>query len=148
MCLMVYLATAREQGTFESAELTVEAVNSELNTVGRLFTLPFVRFVGAHTGCSCGFPSIIAEEPIEYFDGMFNEIEDRAADIESARALLAVVNEHVAQSRIAELYAAWEGDERHEPKGLITLTVAELSAETFFLIERFLYRFVAAPSAS
>jgi hypothetical protein len=31
--------------------------------------LPHVRFIGAHTGCSCGFPSVIAEEPFEYYEG-------------------------------------------------------------------------------
>ena len=45
-----------------------------------------VRFIGAHTGCSCGFPSVIAETPIDYFDGMELGSDDRAADLRSVRA--------------------------------------------------------------
>ena len=143
---MVYLATAREQSTFESSDLNIEPVEAESNGVGRVFALPFVRFVGAHTGCSCGFPSIAAEQPVEYFDGMFGDTEGREADIESLRALLDIVKEQVAASGSAEIYPVWQGEEELAPKGAITLSIGQLDAQRFFFIERFLYRIVAAPS--
>ena len=49
MCRMLYLATADDQ------------------------PLRTIRFIGAHTRCSCGFPSVSAEQPIEYYDGMLGE---------------------------------------------------------------------------
>src|SRR6185436_13691679 len=69
MCLMMYLATAGDQPLRSSAELSGEEVESSRTSVRQWFSLPTVRFIGAHTGCSCGFPSVIAEEPIEYYDG-------------------------------------------------------------------------------
>ena len=117
MCLMLYLATEREQPTFESNDLNIEPVEAKRSAVSRMFALPFVRFVGAHTGCSCGFPSVVAEEPLEYFDGMFLDSERRIPDLESLRALLEIVKEHVAAAGSAELYAVWEGEETKTPKG-------------------------------
>jgi hypothetical protein len=72
---------ANEQAIFESRDLNIEAVEPERRSVQRLFSLPFVRFVGAHTGCSCGFPSIRADAPVEHFDGMFCDDEYREADL-------------------------------------------------------------------
>lgn len=71
MCLMLYLATSDEQPLRRSPELSVEKVEPSREAVRQWFSLPIVRFIGAHTGCSCGFPHVVAEEPIEYWDGMF-----------------------------------------------------------------------------
>ena len=142
MCLMLYLATAHEQPTFESADLNIEPVETERSIVLRRLALPFVRFVGAHTGCSCGFPSVKAEEPFEYFDGMFLDAETRVSDVQSLRELVDIVKKHVAAAGSAELYAVWEGEEEKAPKGTITVAVDRLDAERFFFVERFLYRVV------
>lgn len=139
---MVYLATAREQPTFDSTDLNIEPVEAERNLVSRLFTLPFIRFVGAHTGCSCGFPSIVAEQPVEYFDGIFLDGDARASDVRSLRALLEIVKEHAAAAGSAELYPVWQGEETKAPKGTITVAANQLDPERFFFIERFLYRVV------
>jgi hypothetical protein len=39
-----------------------------------------------HTGCGCGSPSVIAESPVEYYDGLSLDSDDRAADLRSVRA--------------------------------------------------------------
>ena len=137
---MVYLATAREQPTFDVDDLNIQAIEPERTHVQRLFSLPFVRFVGAHTGCSCGFPSIGADEPIEYYEEMFPGGEQRRADVNSLRALLDVVNQHVATAGAAELYPVWNGEVDLPPKGSLTIVASTMTAERFFLIERFLYR--------
>jgi hypothetical protein len=80
MCLMLYLATQRDQPLRNSPELSVEEIEGSREVVRQWFSLPTVRFVGAHTGCSCGFPSVMAEEPVEYFDGMFHDDENRKAE--------------------------------------------------------------------
>jgi hypothetical protein len=87
MCLMLYLATSGEQPLETALELTIEEVDRADDTVRQWLSLPTVRFVGAHIGCSCGFPHIKPETPIEYFDGVFKDVEDREGDLRSLRAL-------------------------------------------------------------
>jgi hypothetical protein len=140
MCLMLYLATSNDQPLRTSHELSVEEVESSREAVRQWFSLPTVRFIGAHTGCSCGFPSVISEEPVEYFDGMFCDDEDREADLCSVRSLLALVQEHVAAAGEVQLYPVWDGEEDKPPKGTIYLRLDALEPETFFFTQHFLYR--------
>lgn len=69
MYLTLYMATQRELPVHSSPELSVEEVEPSREAVRQWCSLPVVRFIGAHTGCSCGFPHVVAEEPIEYWDG-------------------------------------------------------------------------------
>ena len=103
MCLMLYLATSDDQPLRSSPELSVEEVEASRESVRQWFSLPTVRFIGAHTGCSCGFPHVIAEEPIEYWDGMFDG-QDREADLKSVESLLGLVREHVTATGEVQLY--------------------------------------------
>ena len=143
MCLMLYIATRDELPLDTSADLRVEHVEPARAAVGQWFSLPAVRFVGAHTGCSCGFPSVIAEVPIEYFDGMLDDHPDREADLRSVDALLTLVRQHAATG--VELYPVGDGQEGSKPKGVIDVPVGSLRRETFFLNERFLHRVVPDP---
>lgn len=68
MCLMLYIASEVPLPARSVPELRVEPVEADRDEVRRWLSLPEVHYVGAHTGCSCGFPSVIAEEPIEYYD--------------------------------------------------------------------------------
>ena len=88
MCLMLYVGTAAALPLISSADLRVENVDEARQGVKQWFSSPAVRFVGAHTGCSCGFPSVIAESPIVYYEGMPLQSDDRVADLRSVRALL------------------------------------------------------------
>lgn len=88
MCLMLYLGTRGDLPDESSADLRIEGVATSRQTVQQWFSLPVVRFVGAHTGCSCGFPSVTADTVIEYYDGMPLKGDDRSADLRSVRALL------------------------------------------------------------
>ena len=71
MCLMLYIATTGDQPCFWSNLLNIEEVEPGRAAVRQWLTLPVIRFVGAHTGCSCGFRHITANEPIEHYEGMF-----------------------------------------------------------------------------
>src|SRR3954451_25186179 len=75
MYLTLYLATRDEQPLSESPALRVEGVTPAAENVRQWFSLPAVRFIGADTGCSCGFRHVVAEEPIEYWDGMFGNLD-------------------------------------------------------------------------
>ena len=139
MCLMLYIGTAEELPTSSSPELTIEAVSEPRQEVKLWFSHPAVSFVGAHTGCSCGFPSIMAESPLDYYDGMPLQSDDRAADLRSVRALLDLLGQVLVRSDRVELYPVPDGDELKEPKGVIEWEMNALDTERFFFNERFLH---------
>ena len=139
MCLMLYIATAEELPLASSAHLTVESVDAARQDVKQWFSDPAVRFVGAHTGCSCGFPSVIAESPIEYYEGMSLHSDDRVADLRSVRALIELVGQVLARSERVELYPVADGDESKAPKGVIEWQVRSLDPERLFFNEGFMH---------
>jgi hypothetical protein len=139
MCLMLYIGTAVQLPLRSSADLKVEIVDEARRDVRQWFSYPEVRFVGAHTGCSCGFPSVIAESPIEYYEGMPLSSDDRAADLRSVRALIELTSQVVAQSGRVELYPVADGDEPQAPKGVIEWQLSSLVPERFFFNERFMH---------
>jgi hypothetical protein len=147
MCLMLYVATTGDQPCFASDLLHVEDVEPRRSAVRRWLTLPVIRFVGAHTGCSCGFRHIImASEPIEYHGGMFedeDEQDDALAAKASLSALLAMLRAFVERDGAIELLPTWDGDEAKPPHGTIDKALSDLQPETWFFIERFLYRVTA-----
>lgn len=147
MCLMLYVATTGDQPYVESDLLNVEDVDPSRMAVRQWLTLPVVRFVGAHTGCSCGFRSVEATEPLEYDERMFHEDERTAeTDRASLSALMAMARSFAERDGAVELLAVWDGDEAEPPLGTIDKAVSELQPETWFFIERFLYRVTAAGS--
>ena len=138
MCLMVYMATRNEIALRESDSIQVCAVEPDRAAIRQWFSLPNVRFIGAHSGCSCGFPSVMADEPIEYYDGFFDTTdEDFAKNLQSVRELFALIAEADGE---AELFPVWAGDEADSPAGLIELRFSALHAENFFFNEHYFYR--------
>jgi hypothetical protein len=90
------------------------------------------------------FPHVVAEELIEYWDGMFDG-EDREADLASVDSLLSLVREHVTATGEVQLYPVCDGEEGKPPKGVINLGVGARNSERFFFNEQFFYRVTAAP---
>jgi len=146
---MVYLGTVTDLPPLVSGnDLRLERVQPAREFVRRWFSVPRVHFVGAHTGCSCGFPSVIAETPVDYFEGMRLESDDRAADLRSVRALIDLVARVVERDGRVELYPVADGDEMKPPKGVIELPVESLVADRFFFNERFMHVVAAPPRAA
>ena len=139
MCLMLYIGTASELPLEASRDLRVEEVEDRRRGVIQWFSQPAVRFVGAHTGCSCGFPSVIAEEPIEYYEGMPLDSDDRAADLRSVHALISVIRTALAASDRVELYPIADGSEAKAPKGVIDWPIDSIRAERFFFNEQYMH---------
>ena len=140
MCLTVYLGTKLEPALIATPHLTVERMSPDCEQVRQWFSLPQVCFVGAHTGCSCGFPHVVAEEPIEYWEGMFDDSDDRQNDRRSLQALLDLIRPHVLESGVVELYPVWNGEEALPPKGTVRQSFDPIKAEAFVFTERFLYQ--------
>jgi len=137
MCLTVYLATRDEQPLWKSSELSVEAIEAAAEPVRRWFSLPVVRFIGADTGCSCGFRYVVAEEPIEYWEGMFEELDQKQ---DSTRALVRLIHEHVTATGEVEVYPLWNDEVEVKPKGIIELRLNAIDPCKFFFVEGFFYR--------
>lgn len=147
MCMMLYLGTRLDVPVRTAADLRIEEVSAAGNPVRQWFSLPHIHFIGAHTGCSCGFPSVTADVPIEFFAGMFADHTDRAADLRSVRALLELIGEQLSDGDEVELYPVWNGEEGEPPKGTIELATEQLVADQFFLNERFLHRIMRRASS-
>lgn len=139
MCLMLYMATREAVAPRKTGSISVEDIDADRAAVRQWFSLPHVRYVGAHTGCGCGFPSVISDEPVEYYDGFFDEKVDdeRKKNLGSVRALLALIDEAPGD---VELFPLAAGDEAEEPQGVVELRRQDLVAEKFFFTEHFLYR--------
>jgi hypothetical protein len=137
--MMLYLGASSELPPTVRPELRVEPVDERRRVVEQWFTNSAVRFVGAHTGCSCGFPSVIAETPIEYYDGMELASDDRAADLRSVRGLLDLIRGMAAADSAVELYPVADGDEALPPRGVVTLQLDALDPDRFFFTERFMH---------
>ncbi len=94
MCLIVYPGSSVKLRERKGPFISVEALNSDQAVVRKYFPEPNVCFIGSHSGCSCGFPSVIAETPIEYFDQMFSDpTPDRDNGLASVRDLPTLRNE-------------------------------------------------------
>ncbi len=121
--------------------LSVEKLSTEQEVVRiHLRDEPHVYFIGSHTGCSCGFPSSIADSHVEYFEEMFDESNsDRIDNIASVKELLLVLDECLADSDHCVLLPLWNGTESNAPKGDVHWKRDELSPDTFVVTEQFRY---------
>lgn len=124
----------------QSADISVEEVQPSRAVVRQWFGLPNVRHIGSHSDCSCGFPHIAAEEPIEYFEGMFEDNDERRADLRSLAPLFPLIREHVLTSGEVELYPVWDLEEHQPPKRTIEMPLPSIQLPTFYFHERFLLR--------
>ena len=139
MCLMLYIGTDEELPLLSSRDLKVEHVDPARKAVRQWFSQPVVQFVGAHTGCSCGFPSVTAESPVAYYEGMPLHSDDRLADLRSVRALIELLGQAVARGSRVELYPVADGDESKPPKGVIDWQLGALDSDRLFFNERFMH---------
>jgi hypothetical protein len=146
MCLMLYLAAQAPVPEIKNDDISVEAVEEQRTAVSRWFSLPEVRFIGA-PGCSCTFPHVEADAVIEWYDGFFDDDEERGSVLASVRALFQLVDSLLSHSPEVQLYPVWDGDEAESPKGTIDLNFGSLDPERFFFNERFFYR-ITSPAAA
>lgn len=144
MCMALFLATDEPAPLvrwdpaspgFHIAELT----EREEPVRGR-FSKPHVRFVGAHTRCSCGYRLLNLQPdgghlPMEY--AVVEEPEKSAAD---HCALAAYLRERLAEQESVELYACWDGDWAEQAVARQEATPSEIGDDDFFFLERVFYR--------
>jgi len=119
MCHYLYLASDEQLPLIPWSEVKPAFNVAELQDYDlearKQFSKTCVVFLGAYTGCSCGFA----------YDGEPNEDErDRIDDQdarESVRALVSYLEEQVKRSSL-EIFACWNGEQGDPPQS--TLNVA------------------------
>jgi hypothetical protein len=140
MCLLLYIATDVPLAVGTTGKLTVEEVESEvLAELQSIFSKPGIRYVGVGGGCSCDFRHVMAEEPFDYYDGMFDHEDDdeRRQAIAVMSELLGLVQDRMPRS--VELLPAWDRERVSQSNGTCTVRLSEVRPERFFFIEDYLY---------
>ena len=153
MCLALYFACegqlpVRNHPTDAPPEFSIEVIGPMGEPVRQWFSLPVIRYIGTHTGCSCGFRHVCAEVPIEYYEGMFEYDEANEDDqdtLRTAQLLIDLIHEKLALTDEIQMYPVWDGDEGLAPKGIIELASNTLNPRTFFFNEQFFYRLRRPP---
>lgn len=140
MCLQIYLATDATVAANHGAAISADLVDPEANPVCRWLSESHVYRLHGRQECGCGFPCVVAEAFIEYFEGMFEHREERDEEVENARGLLDLCAIALGTTAAVEIYPVWNGDESLPPKGSVEKNLSELVPEQLVLTERFVLR--------
>jgi hypothetical protein len=140
MCLALYLGTHRELALLRTQNISVEETEN-IEQVKRIVAMPHCYLIGSHTSCSCGFPSVMAEEPIDYYEGMFQADDDRLLDLLSTRELFELLAIATHNATDCVLFPHWlDGCNETQPaKGNVHLSLSDVTPETFVLTQQFRY---------
>jgi hypothetical protein len=134
MCLALYLAAEIEPPLVawnDSAPgFNVILIEEHEMDVMKHFSKPHVRYLGAHTGCSCGFAYGQIEATSE--EDRLDEERARA----SVQALQAYLDELLRSTRAVELYACWEGEWEYPQESHRVVTTEFFGGEVFDLLQR------------
>lgn len=135
MCMVYFLGTGREAPildtwTESSPRFYVsEPQPEELSGVRTNLPLPFVRYLGAYTGCGCGFRSIPR-------DGFRSDPEDPAATQSDHESLVRYLREVLTENQSAQIYGCWSGEESQPAERHRTIEVSEIASSDFVFRER------------
>jgi hypothetical protein len=140
MCLQIYLATDAPIAANHGVAISADLIDPQTNPVGRWLSSSQVYRLHGRQECGCGFPYVVAEEFIEYFEGMFEDQEEREEEVENARGLLGLCAIALGTTTSVEIYPVWDGDESFPPKGSVEKSLSELVPEQLVLTERFVLR--------
>jgi hypothetical protein len=124
MCRAFYLATDLPVSLIPWDEaapaFNVVPLSDEESEVVRQFSKPHVVYLGAHTGCSCGFAP---------------EDENDAQASRSAHELRAFLSRVVDEQGKAEFFACWEGEQAHEPGARLEISPSAFEGDRLAFVE-------------
>jgi hypothetical protein len=98
------------------------------------FSKAHVMYLGAHTGCSCGFSYEMSEPESD------EDRENNRLGRGSVEALRAFLWEQLAVMPEVELFSCWQGDEGAAPEARVRVTPDHFGGGEFDLPERVFYR--------
>jgi hypothetical protein len=115
----------------------LQAISDEEDAVRARFTKPHIYFLGAHTGCSCGFNYGLRE--VKRAEDQAEEVASRA----SVAALRAYLRDAVTRQGEVEVFSSWEDDWTTEPEERLQITPDWFGGDSFAMPERVLFRVAA-----
>ena len=137
MCMALYLATDEpvEGPAWSEASplFNVQALTEGEAPVRLQFSKQHLVYLGAHTGCSCGFS--YGADPLE-------TPEDAAEDVnarEAVASLRGFLERCLATSETVELFACWEGDQGSPPDSKVEVGPKHFGGDSFRLPEKRFY---------
>jgi hypothetical protein len=163
MCLLVWVASVVPLPTVAPATPQtphpldgyhrVEPVAADAPVRAR-FTLPHVAYVGAWTGCGCGFNSgdlawqgfSRADEVTPLVDAMQDAEREAYGQEERSRVLLRTLVERALDAGAVEVFGCWAGDEATPETGTETVEPAWFTERIEPIAEGVRYR-VCRPDA-
>lgn len=114
--------------------LTVEELSEPEQAVSHQVSLPHVRFLGAHTGCSCGFDYGVGEA------GSDAEREQEQSGRLSVAALRDFLETQLRAGVLLELFSCWAGEESRAPAEVLEVTPEYFGGDSFELPQGALLR--------
>ena len=147
MCLIAHIASrsALTGVAWDDAapSLHVKPLADPYRPVTAVFSNPHVSSVGSYEeGCACYFRNVWRNDEndspeLELTPDEFGHLEPESIAVtESTAALVALLQTVAIRDGGAEVYAFWDGDQDLPPIDTVRLHLAELSPETFLLVER------------
>ena len=123
MCLGVFVASDQPLGLVpwdeQAPAFNVVPLSEHEEPVRQQFTLAYVVYAGAHTGCSCGFHS---------------DENDPAAVTRSRAALIEYINQ-ASMAGLVELFVCWEGEYQEGARERAERTADSLGSDDEWLQE-------------
>lgn len=163
MCLEAFVASEHELPTTgaelpetPSPEFRILPCPVRADAVRGILQLPFVYYLGAHTGCSCGFNSggvawqgLATPDDVRANAGAL--LDDERVAFEAEQASRERLRDVVATARQAgrvRVYACWWGDEALAPIDREDVDADYFAAVVEPLVERVVYDVVVDAEAT
>lgn len=131
MCLVVYIASDKELPliAWDAAHpaFNVRPLDERGAPVRKHFTKPNVYYVGAHSGCGCGF---------EYGRWENEDPDESREGRKSVESLAGYLRDAASNAGDVELYACWDGDEAMAANRQIAMTPKDFARDAFWFEER------------
>jgi hypothetical protein len=141
MCMAVFIAAAEPLPFVPwnpaAPAFHLQALTEAEDGVRVRFTKPHVYFLGAHTGCSCGFNYGLRE---------VRRAEDQAEEVASQASVAALreyLRDAVERHGAVEVLTSWEEDWSNEPEQRLRITPDWFGGDSFSMPERVLFSVMA-----
>jgi hypothetical protein len=139
MCLVLYLNAGVPLTERQGADFSVQRPRLIHETkVRKHLHPPFIYELGSYEGCGCGFPHVLAEEVIEFYEELFDGQDEREEELRSVTELFRLIDTALQQSPLCILYPIWDGNEGLPVKGKVFGNRKSMQEERFLLTEQLL----------